>query len=399
MTEEKGKKDVLLGVKRLVWAARSAVRHGLAVIGNVPRIRREMIRVRELTGKGPKEGPGVLIMCYSFYGGGAERVACRVAEALARDARVYLFCTFDKGKNYLRDDSVPVICVTRFSGPDRISMAFMRLFVRLLKKELKIDAAVSFMFSMNMVNAGSGHRARIICSERNNPAKREPWNMGRIEKIYEAADAVVFQTEAVRDLFGEKVKAHAAVIPNPVDVACSRTESRHRIVNIGRLDEQKNQAMLLRAFAEFRETHPDYTLSIYGEGKLREELQALAEELGIADSAFLEGNCPDVHERIADAEFFVLSSDYEGMSNALLECMTMGFPCISTACEGSREIIRSGEDGILTPVGGQDELRDAMALLADSPELREKLGANAKKTVERFRTDAVIEQWKQVIWG
>ena len=106
-----------------------------------------------------------------------------------------------------------------------------------------------------------------------------------------------------------------------------------------------------------------------------------------------------IHEAVADAEMFVLSSDYEGLSNALLECMMMGMPCISTACEGSMDVIRSGENGILTEIGDQEQMASAMARLADDPELRERLGKAAAVTAERFRKEEVVRKWIEVIEG
>ena len=85
------------------------------------------------------------------------------------------------------------------------------------------------------------------------------------------------------------------------------------------------------------------------------------------------------------------------MSNALMECMAMGFPCISTACEGSVDLIRSGENGILTAVGDEDALVEAMSLLADNRELRERLGENARRTAAEFRTTLILDRWRQLV--
>ncbi len=342
-----------------------------------------------------REKPGLLIMCYSFYGGGAERTACRLSESFSAEARVIMMCIEKKEMSYIANDRIPLIVMPKFSGPFEMKSRNMIQFAGWIKNVLSIDTAVSFMFRMNQINVYSKGKETVICSERNNPVRREPDHMAEIGRIYEQADHVVFQTKTVQNLFSDTVRSHSSVIPNPVDVTAERTESRHKIINIGRLNPQKNQAMLIRAFARFHQTHPEYTLSIYGDGILLEELQQLTEKLGIKNAVFFPGNIPDVHQRISDAEFFVLSSDYEGMSNALLECMAMGFPCISTACEGSSDIINSGENGILTEIGNEDSLYNAMNLLADNKELREKLGRNARITVRQFNPGSVMEQWKQ----
>ena len=168
-------------------------------------------------------------------------------------------------------------------------------------------------------------------------------------------------------------------------------------MTVGRLHPQKNQAMLIRAFAEFLKDHPGYTLSLYGEGELEAELKELAAGLGVEKSVIFHGNIENIHPEIADAEMFILPSDYEGLSNALLEAMMMGIPCISTACEGSTDVIRTGENGLLVPVGDETALLDAMCRLADDKALRERIGKEGRKTGEGFRKEAVVEKWIEVI--
>ena len=262
---------------------------------------------------------------------------------------------------------------------------------------LRIRTAVSFMYTMNKVNVLSRGTAKVICSERNDPRKRYPHRMPEIDALYAAADHVVFQTGTVRDMFSDMVREHCSVIMNPVEVSCGRTAGRHRIVNVGRLVPQKNQAMLIRAFAVFYRTHPDYTLSFYGAGELAEPLQALAESLGVSGAVAFHGQVTDIHAAVADAEIFALSSDYEGLSNALLECMAMGFPCISTRCGGSVDVIRPGENGLLVDIGSEEQMAAALAALADDPALRERLGAAARASTEPLRPEHVIAQWESLI--
>ena len=266
-----------------------------------------------------------------------------------------------------------------------------------LKELFGIRASISFMFTMNKINIFSKGDDKVICSERNNPAKRDPDHLEEIGGLYELADHVVFQSKTVRDLFSEKVRDHSSIILNPVEVSCCRADGRHRIVNIGRLVPQKNQAMLIRAFADFYRTHRDHTLSFYGEGELESSLRELAQSLDAGEAVQFHGHVRDIHSAIADAEIFALSSDYEGLSNALLECMMMGLPCISTRCEGSTDIIRSGENGILVDIGDEKQMSNALKRLAESAELRDRLGSGALQTAERFRSDVVLQQWEQLL--
>ena len=164
-----------------------------------------------------------------------------------------------------------------------------------------------------------------------------------------------------------------------------------------RLMPQKNHELLIRSFARFHRQFPEYTLHIFGEGELEGELRRLIGSLGLTAHAFLEGNDPNVHERIRDAEMFVLSSDFEGLSNALLECMAMGIACISTRCEGSADVIRDGENGLLVDIGDEEGLARAMCLLAQDGTLRRKLERQAREDLKAFDRDIVAASWEQVI--
>ena len=138
-------------------------------------------------------------------------------------------------------------------------------------------------------------------------------------------------------------------------------------------------------------------LYIYGEGSCRQEIESLISELNLVDHVYLPGKSNHVHEDISNASFFVLSSDYEGLSNALLEAMYMGLPCISTDCAGSDEYIINGENGLLIPVGDLESLQQAMLRFIEDKDLRVKCGRNAKFIKERVGTKSALNQWKEVI--
>ena len=219
----------------------------------------------------------------------------------------------------------------------------------------------------------------------------------QIRHAYEKADHVVFQSEQVRSVFEKSIREKSSILKNPVMIPEPADDKRKKkIVTMGRLTSQKNHVLLIRSFAGFYRRFPGYTLHLFGDGELSDDLQALAASLGIRDAVQFHGHVRDIHEAIADAEIFALSSSFEGLSNALLECMMMGFPCVSTRCEGSVDVIRSGENGLLVDKGSDGQMAAALALLADDPGLRQKLGAAAKETAERYRTDLIIAQWKEL---
>jgi glycosyltransferase involved in cell wall biosynthesis len=118
-------------------------------------------------------------------------------------------------------------------------------------------------------------------------------------------------------------------------------------------------------------------------------------ERWLDDNVTLFEACDDVLERIRRASFFVLSSDFEGMPNALMEALAMGLPCISTDCPcgGPRFLIRQRENGILVPVGDAEALSAAMIELAENRELRDAIGREAKTIRESLSAESICRMW------
>lgn len=270
-----------------------------------------------------------------------------------------------------------------------------------IKKESP-DVILSFAARINIIvqTACFGLKKKIVVSERNDPKSDGRGIVTRIltNLLYPKAKGVVFQTKRAASYFG-KLK-NAEIIPNPICVLeYAENIGEKRIVTAGRLTPQKNQKLLISAFAEVGKKHPEYILEIYGEGELKESLENQISELGIENKVFLMGNVKNIHERIKNAQIFVLSSDYEGLSNALLEAMMMGHACVSTNCAGSDEYIQSGENGILVPVGDKEQLTRAMLELIENDDLRMKVSANARKSVSVLQADNIIENWENILEG
>jgi len=357
-----------------------------------------------------KDKKTVLVMIDSLSGGGAERVATILASALSGDYNVALLSVKEDSPRYPIDAKVKLLLMRQILRDgiqinNGVRKRVLKLLIRYLKKRLRVDVSISFLYEMNYLNVSSKVSDKVVCCERNNPFKgpRDSLRVEQIKSIYEQADHVVFQTEYVRSLFSDSIKEHSSILHNPISVACERkTVVKKRIVNLGRLVPQKNQAMLIRAFKRFHDLHPDYTLSIYGKTSgddyyLTPKLRTLVKTLNLQEAVLIEGRSWQIHQDIADAEFFVLSSDFEGYSNALLEAMTMGFPCISTDCEGSVEVVKNGVNGLLVPRGDEDALLKAMLTFAEQADFRERLGKEAKKTSERFRQERVVQEWEEMI--
>ena len=346
----------------------------------------------------------LLIFLGSLGRGGAERVVSILSNyfcSIGWKIKIGLLLFYQV--EYQVDDRIEIIDLAG-KTQSRIKRLPGWIFsIRNLVKNEKPDIILAFAARINIIVqiACLGLKQKIIVSERN-----DPYSDGRsiaVDKmtrwLYPKAKAVVFQTKRAESYFNKYNLTNTVIITNPVTVDClaAITKNDNKIVSVGRLTEQKNQKLLLDAFSKVVDYVPDLQLYLYGEGKLRIELENQVSTLGIDGNVHFMGNVSNIHEQIADASVFVLSSDYEGLSNALLEAMMMGLPCISTDCAGSDEYIRNEENGLLVSVGDSEELALAITKLIKDKNLAAKLGANAAKTSRIFAKETVLNYWYDLI--
>ena len=274
-------------------------------------------------------------------------------------------------------------------------------------KGLKPDVTVNFWFQSAYMSAmmKKSITGNVIYSERGDPGDKEySGALGLIRKLtLPRIDGFVFQSKGARNYFDKKVQMRSTIILNPVFVKADDYPEikvrRKAIVTVGRLHPQKNQKLLIDAFAMVADQIPDYCLEIYGDGELKGKLQEQIDTLGLTDRVFLKGTSKQIHSLIYDASLFVLSSDYEGLPNTLLEAMALGIPSISTDCRpgGAREIIEDGINGIITPIGDKEQLAVALKRLLSDSDLEKRLGQNAIKSTKRFYPQKVYDAWESYI--
>lgn len=349
----------------------------------------------------------VMFMISSLTGGGAERVTVNLSNSLCDTYDVCVVTLFSNPDDYALDERIELFRFIDYEAKlprlkrklkSLFPYLFKLLWVRKLKKDWKPDATISMLTVPNLLNALIKAGDFRIVSERADPSKIGG-RYYRNAKISSAlADHIVFQSHRVQQMFSVNVQKKSSIMLNPVTVSCIAGENKEkRIVNAGRLDEQKNHLLLIRAFSRFVKNHPEYTLEIYGKGSLKEQLECEIKTLGIEEKAFVKDFSYDLHSSMKTAEMFVLSSDFEGLSNALLEAMMMGIPCISTDCAGSDEIIDDGINGLVVPVRDENALCVAMNRLAEDPELRRTIAKEARRRSDCFSRETVIKQWIDLI--
>lgn len=275
--------------------------------------------------------------------------------------------------------------------------------IRYYLKKNRPDRVVSFVARINalVLTAALGLNLRIVVSERNDPRNdgRSAAMQQYCNLIYRTAERIVFQTEYERKCFCKAVQRKGMVIPNPVNVQAKKAQGSGnlRIVTAGRLAPQKNHRMLVDSCALLKEGTRDFSCDIFGEGPCRKELSDYIHQRGMDGCVHLRGSVHDLHRQMASADIFVMTSDYEGLSNALIEAMMMGFACITTAYPGAEELIVHGENGLVVPCRNAQALAEAIAVLAEHPELAARYSENARQTAELFRAEHVLQKWEQAV--
>ena len=332
--------------------------------------------------------------------GGAERVVSILAGHMAKQGMdVEILTYYDRPVSYELDSRVKLTAVETMTGSGNKVKNLLAI-RKYFKRNVRIVISFLAPFNMMAIAANLGNGVPMIVADRNDPTK-VPSNAA-VRKVrdvlYRFATGVVVQTQKNKAYFCQAVQKKSKVIYNPIDLKdyaaiALHTEKEKKIVTAGRLMPQKNQKMMIRSFASVHEKHPDYQLVIYGEGPSRDELEALVKELGLVKCVLLPGNISDIHEHIKNAEIFVLSSDYEGMPNALIEAMCLGLPSISTKVSGAKDLIKDHENGLLTELNNQEQLEKAMLELIENKELADKLAKNAAKLNEELEVSKIMQQW------
>lgn len=288
--------------------------------------------------------------------------------------------------------------------------------VKALKRTLKRSGdstVISFLnepIFLSLLTKGKNNK--IIISERNNPEVfvKTKTTMAFIHKMYPKADIMVCQSPDAQKWYDNNSSVKTTVIFNPIksDLPEPYAGVRNRkIVNFCRISAQKNLIMLVDAFALLSKDYPDYELYIYGDAVgngaegYKEDVKRYISEKKLEGKVYILPGENDIHNVIKDCAMFVSSSDFEGMSNSMLEAMAMGMPCVCTDCPagGARAVITDHVNGILTPVGDAEALYQAMKELIDNPELANRLGENAVKVREEQSTEKIIKKWMELIDG
>lgn len=341
----------------------------------------------------------VLFAIGSLHGGGAERVVSVWASALAEKGyRVSVLVYARLENEYPVDPRVNVypIAETEAACNAMSMIARLKCFRKALK-ELKPDAVISFLPVVQVYVALASIGLRIPRVE---TIRINPWRTGILKTkfakpwlwCFKTCRALIVQSEDQKPFFSKAVQKKSVVIPNPINslyIENPKTDynvASHKIVAAGRLSEQKNYKMMIDAVKTVREEYADVSLEIYGIGEQEETLNAYIKEQGLEGTVCLMGRSNELYRVYQKADLYVMSSDYEGMPNALAEAMAIGLPCISTDCKtGPRDLVDDGENGYLVQCDDAAALAEKIKMVFSlSSEEQRAMGQKAREKVTQF---------------
>lgn len=343
--------------------------------------------------------------------GGAERVIANLAEYFySREYEVYVVTKLKEKNEYALSDGITRVIadITKEEEKNRVWNLYARVRkLRSIWKQIKPDIIVSFIRKNNVMAIASSRFLHIpvVVSVRSDPARELK---GRGMKLlsfflFRFADGIVLQTSQAKAFFPDYLKKKAVILPNSINPSFLNeqgvAEKKKEIAAVGRIDKNKNQKMLIEAFADIAMDYPDWCVRLYGEGEEAQFLKEYVNEKGLEKQIFFMGQVSNVAERIKEVSVFVLPSKCEGMPNALIEAMTLGTAVVSTDCPcgGPADLIDNGKNGILIPVDDQNALKDALIRLIEDENYRREMAQNASEIRNRLHPDIVNKQWEDYL--
>ncbi|MCB1151879.1 glycosyltransferase [bacterium] len=334
----------------------------------------------------------ILYCIDSIDRGGTETQLVGLVNRLDKERFLPHICTLQPSGTLLGEAGAPHV---EIGGGRVVGPAGYRRVRRLAAwmREQRIELVQTFFQDATVLGVAAARLAGVpvrLISFRDLGFWRTPATEFLMRRSYPLATGFLANAQAVKDVvcrLDGLDPARVTVIPNGVPVGeyayREHLETPLHVGVVGNLNRRvKRHDLFLKAAARVARDHPDITWHLVGDGDLRPEYEALAEELGIRDRCVFPGRIVDVRGYLDKLAVGVLCSDSEGFSNALLEYMLRGCAVVATAVGGNLEVVRDGDTGLLVPPGNEVALASAIRRLAEERTTRLKLAARARALVE-----------------
>lgn len=279
--------------------------------------------------------------------------------------------------------------------------------IRRIIKRVNPDIIISWRANAGCFTkiASIGLKTKTIFSERTDPYLETNWLLKIATKIADLSDGGIFQTSMAKDYY-TKLAPKSIVIPNAIGnsilmPAILPIESRAKeIVFVGRFEiKQKRQDVMLKAFKIIHQSFPEYVLSFYGDGESMPLVKSIVNELDLDKYVIFHGSVKNIVNKIRNARLLIMTSDYEGIPNTLLEAMQAGTPIVTTDCSpgGARIVIDNEVNGYIVPPRDHNAIAEKAIILLKDPQLSMQFIINGRKKLTLFEPNKIFNQWEQYI--
>lgn len=345
--------------------------------------------------------------------GGVERVLINLTTAFLKHGyEVSVLTLFNENLNlYNLPSEIKQESIGVDSKPKNIVGKIFLNFKRIYALRKKIlannpDVVISFVNTINVIVllALTGINMPIIVAEHNDP-RLNPTKIWRVLRrlIYSKATALISVNKNIDKYFHWIPQEKRFIIPNPLTPLISKPgktifgdSPKKHIIAMGEFDKVKGFDLLIRAFSKITNKYQGWDLWILGDGPERKNLEELVLALNLKD-VFLPGRISNPFPTLKTASLFVLSSRSESFGNVLIEAMACGLPIITTACDGPKEIIDNGVNGIIIPTEDINALATTMDQLISDSLKRKHLSIESVKAVKKFDLESIFSSWEKVV--
>lgn len=343
----------------------------------------------------------ILFSIAYLSGGGAERVISILTDQLVHYGwKVGVLIEKATPNEYPLHEGVTVLRMSERGG--YLSLKRFKERYRLVR-DFDPDILMPFLLTSSVyaaINSFLLQKKWIYCV-RNNPWQcvsiRERFKKMLSDFLAILSNGIMVQNNKQINYFNYFLGKKIFVVPNPVNkeiITSHKTITQiNKIMTVGRLEYQKNHRMLIDAFVRVHDKYPNTQLNIYGEGSLKVELQHYIDSLNASQFISLCGRTNDIRTVYENADMFVMSSDFEGMPNALLEACTMGLPCIATDClTGPSDIIDNGTTGLLVPIRNVERMVDAICFYIENPKIAQFMANKGQQfCIDNYSSEKVVK--------
>ncbi len=355
------------------------------------------------------ENKRLLIFTSGLRNGGLERIGAAVANYFAAQGWQVVIVAFMQRKvdpNFFSvGKSIKVVYFPKPYNPIENKVRSIPTWVRMTRRMTKAfnpDCILCMTFKIGSIVSFAAPKfaSKVVVREINDP--NGPGKSPRVKKLTEFlcrnVKGFLFQTSYEKSCYSEKIQKRGHVIPNPVTIDLSNKWklNNNNFISYSRLCFlQKRLDVLLDGFDIVRRSYPEIKLDIYGTGSSDDiaRLESMIKEKDLMNNVFYNGSTKEIASKILSSRAFVMTSDFEGMSNALLESYCLGIPVITSDWPGYDSVVTDGFDGLVFKRGDAEELAEKIKQLYTDDNLCKRLSQNALSKAGRFDFDLVMESY------